>query len=40
VGASVTAYHRHSVYEDFADVSVDGTQIRAYASYAVPRWQP
>jgi hypothetical protein len=40
VGASVTAYHRHSVYDDFPDVSVDGTQIRAYASYAVPRWQP
>ena len=40
VGASVTAYHRTSQYDDFADVSVDGTQIRAYASYAVPRWRP
>jgi hypothetical protein len=40
LGASVTAYHRHSVYDDFPDVSVDGTQIRAYASYAVPRWRP
>jgi hypothetical protein len=40
LGASVTAYHRHSVYDAFPDVSVDGTQIRAYASYAVPRWQP
>ena len=40
VGASVTAYHRHSVYDDFPDVSVDGTQIRAYGTYAVPRWQP
>jgi hypothetical protein len=40
LGASVTAYHRHSVYDAFPDVSVDGTQIRAYASYAVPRWRP
>ncbi len=40
VGASVTAYHRKSVYDDFADVSVDGTQIRAYASLSVPRWIP
>ncbi|MGH9262799.1 MAG: hypothetical protein ACRD08_23350, partial [Acidimicrobiales bacterium] len=40
VGASLTAYHRKSVYDDFADVSADATQIRAYASFAVPRWQP
>jgi hypothetical protein len=40
VGASITGYHRHSVYDDFADVSADGTQIRAYGSYAMPRWLP
>ena len=40
VGASVTAFHRQSVYDDFPDVSADGTQIRAYATFAVPRWQP
>ncbi|HET9385886.1 MAG TPA: DUF3943 domain-containing protein [Gemmatimonadales bacterium] len=40
VGASVTTYHRKSVYDAFPDVSADGTQIRAYASYAVPRWHP
>ena len=40
VGASLTAYHRTSQYDDFPDVSVDGTQVRAYATFAVPRWQP
>jgi hypothetical protein len=40
VGASVTAYHRKSVYDAFPDVSVDGTQVRAYATFAVPRWVP
>ena len=40
LGASVTAFHRNSQYDDFADVSVDGTQIRAYASWATPRWVP
>ncbi len=40
IGASATWYHRKSVYDDFADVSADGTQIRAYGSLAVPRWQP
>ncbi len=40
LGASVTAFHRNSQYDDFADVSVDGTQLRAYASWATPRWVP
>ena len=40
VGASVTAFHRKSVYDAFPDVTADGTQIRAYATFAVPRWQP
>jgi hypothetical protein len=39
-GASVTAFHRNSQYDAFPDVSVDGTQIRAYASWATPRWVP
>jgi hypothetical protein len=40
VGASVTAFHRKSVYDAFPDVTADGTQLRAYATFAVPRWQP
>ena len=40
LGASVTAFHRNSQYDDFADVTADGTQIRAYASWATPRWVP
>jgi len=40
VGASVTAFHRKSAYDAFPDVTADGTQIRAYATLAVPRWQP
>jgi hypothetical protein len=40
VGASGTLYWRKSVYEDYADVRVDATQVRAYATVAVPRWAP
>jgi hypothetical protein len=40
LGASGTLYWRKSVYDDFADVEVDASQIRAYATLAVPRWTP
>jgi hypothetical protein len=40
LGASGTVYWRNSVYDDFADVQVDATQIRAYTSLAIPRWAP
>ena len=40
LGASGTLYWRKSVYDDFADVQVDATQIRAYTSLAIPRWTP
>jgi len=40
LGASGTVYWRHSVYDDFADVETNATQLRWYASLAVPRWTP
>jgi len=40
VGASWTYYYRNSWYDDFPDVERDGSQARAYLSYAFPRWQP
>ena len=40
VGASWTYYYRNSWYDDFADIERDGSQARAYVSYAFPRWQP
>ena len=40
LGASATWYWRNSVYDDFADVQADATQIRAYTSLAIPRWAP
>ena len=39
-GAAWTYYYRNSWYDDFADVKRDGSQARAYISYAFPRWQP
>jgi len=38
VGGSATYYKRYSDYDDFANVSVDGTQFKAFVTYAFPRW--
>jgi len=40
LGAAWTYYYRNSWYDDFPDVKRDGSQARAYVSYAFPRWQP
>jgi hypothetical protein len=39
-GVSATAYHRASWYRDFPNVSADGWEVRAFGSYAIPRWLP
>ena len=40
LGAAATWYRRDSSYEDFADVSRNGRELRVFASFAGPRWMP
>ncbi|HUL04666.1 MAG TPA: DUF3943 domain-containing protein [Gemmatimonadales bacterium] len=40
VGASLVLYHRSSNYDQYPDVTTDGTLFRVYASYAFPRFDP
>jgi hypothetical protein len=40
LGAYGAYYHRSSWYDDFADVQHDGRQVRAFLTYAFPRWEP